>query len=520
MRCIAGLLAAILCCPMVSVAEESVGLAQTLKARDAACSGVFCITGFYKHRYRTLTDFDLEASHAADPADSHGVLGQGRQQLRIRARINPFENFSIIAEADLLSGRLYGDMSTSGSDFLMDPDEALDFGDPRDLVQLRQAYLHWMTPAGLLRVGQQTSHFGLGILANGGNDEAHDVFDDPRLGDVVERAVFITKPLKPFVDGAFGDNLLLIGGFDVVYRDDNANLLDGDLGMQGVVSLVYKTEPFTAGVYMAIRDQEDEDGDTLSAQAYDLFLRWQHDFDDINARLVLSAEAVMVRGESTRALYEQAPDGVDIQGVGAVFQGSFELRDWGLESRLEVGFASGDNNRNDDLVRSFSFDPDYHVGMILFQEVMGRITTNTVSTLSDPSRMGQPPKGVEMVATDGAITNAIYVNPVLRWKSNFGLGIDAGMLWAQSVADVIDPWASAQFGGYNANHLGSTSGSHDLGIEVNAGLHYTHSVQDAVAFTAGVQYGMFLPGKAFEGPSGQKSLGTVSKLRATFDIAW
>ena len=108
---------------MLSIAEESVGLAQTLKARDAACSGVFCITGFYKHRYRTLTDFDLEAGHTDDPANSHGVLGQGRQQLRIRARINPVDTFSIIAEADLFSGRLYGDMSTSGSDFLMDPDE-------------------------------------------------------------------------------------------------------------------------------------------------------------------------------------------------------------------------------------------------------------------------------------------------------------------------------------------------------------------------------------------------------------
>ena len=520
MKGLAVVLAALFVLPMIGLADEPTGLAPTHNERDEKCKGAFCFSGFYKHRYRHLTDFELEANLPGEPADAHGVVGQGLQQLRARIRYNPHKTVSLVAEVDLFSGNLYGDTSSLGSDFLLAPDERLDFTDPLAMAQLRQAYVHWQSPIGVFRLGQQASHFGLGILANGGSDEGHDVFDDPQFGDLVERVVYVTKPLKPLMTGSFADSFLFIGGFDLVFRDDNANLIDGDIAMQGVFSLMYKTKPLTAGVYFAIREQEDSDGDTLSVQAYDAFFQFKHDFKTLNARLTIGAEAAMIRGESTRAMYEQAPDGVEVQGMGAAFQLSCELRDWGLEARYEAGYASGDNDRNDDLVRSFTFDPDYHVGMILFQEVMGRITANTVETLRDPARMGQPPKGVELVATDGAITNAIYLNHVLRWKSTFGLGVDVGFLWAQSVADVIDPWASAQYGGYNVNHLGSTTNSHNLGMEVDAGVSYTHTVKDAVAFKAGLQYGAFFPGGAFEGQDGQKSLGTVSKLRATLDIAW
>jgi hypothetical protein len=286
------------------------------------------------------------------------------------------------------------------------------------------------------------------------------------------------------------------------------------------VSLNYRTEPLTVGVYMAFRTQEDDDGDALDAQAYDLFVKWVHPLADLNGRLTLGAELAFINAHTDRVISEQARQGVDVTSMGAVFRARLELDDPGIETRLEVGWASGDNNRSDDRVRSFSFDPSYQVGMILFSEVMARVSARTVDLIRDPDIAAVPPEGVELVATDGKITNTVYVNPVVRWRSNIGLGFDAGALFAWSEADLVDSWASAQNGGYNYNYLGKAldSDSRYLGTELNLGMRYTFDIRAAVAFVLGVQGGVFLPGSAFEAADGTSSLADVFKVRTNFEV--
>ena len=441
------------------------GPAWNLVERAGACGdSTFCIPGWYKFRYRHLSDFAVDADGA-----KHGALHFGEHLWRLRPRINMHPAVYLEAEADLVTGRLFMTGGEGGVDRTGHPLADTDaFGRP-PAASFRQLYLSYTSPIGLFRIGQQTSRYGLGVIANGGDDEEHDVFDDPRLGDIVERVVFATQPLRMFSKKAWARSLILAGGFDVVYHDDNADLVDGDLALQGVVSLMWRTRELTAGFYMAFRNQEDKDGDTLKVQAYDVYVSWVHEFQKLKARLRLAAEVAVITGRTNRAVLEQAREGVDILGVGGAFQASFLLHDLGLETRLEVGFASGDNDRNDDLVRSFSFDPDYHVGMILFQEVMARISARSVVRASDPKVLAQPPKGVELVATDGSITNAVYLNPVIRYRAPFGLRADLGVLAAWSVADVIDPWASALQGGYNYNYLGNPATDHYLGVELDVG---------------------------------------------------
>lgn len=511
MRWPALLLAITILSPPIAVADRP--LAETLSARSKACQSTVCVPGRYQFRYLRNTDFEVDRA-----GTRHGIVDVGEQLWRIRPRININQKLYIEAEADLISGQLFGDTTHIGQDFLLEDGATLDaFGVP-SAASFRQLYVHWETPIGVLRIGQQASHFGYGLVANGGDDEDHDVFDDPNLGDLVERVLFATKPFKP-LDNAFGDGFILAGGFDVVFRDDNANLLDGDLAMQGVVSLLWKADWLTAGVYMAFRSQEDEDGDTLDAQAFDVFVEWRHALGDWG-KLSVGAELAIVNAQTDRAILEQAPEGVDVLGVGAVFRTKLEVAEFGLDARLEVGFASGDNNRNDDKVRSFSFDPAYHVGMILFREVLGRISANSVELIRNPDVSGQPPKGVELVATNGSVTNAVYLNPVLRWGSDFGLRGAVGLLAAWTVADFIDPWESAQNGGYNTSYLGAPADSHWLGFEVDAGVAYALAVRNAVRFEIGVQIGLFVPGSAFDAPEGGKSLENIGKIRTTFDIAW
>lgn len=510
-----------LCCLAVLASAfgaqaQSEGLPETLVERAGGCEVTVCVPGRYEFHYIHGANYAVDAA-----GTQHGLVDIGLQRWRIRPRVTFADSVFLELEADLVTGQVFGDTSAVGRDFLLEPREPLDaFAIPRP-ADLRQLYVSWTSPIGLLRIGHQTSHYGYGIVANNGDDEDHSVFASPRLGDIVERVLFATKPFKP-LNNAFGDAFILAGGFDVVFRDDNADLVRGDFAMQGVVSINYKTEPLTVGVYMAFRDQEDEDGDELDAQAYDLFVKWTHLFKSINARLTLGAEIALINASTTRVAIEQAPTGVDVLALGGVLRSRFELLDYGLEARLEVGYASGDNDRNDDTVRSFSFDPGYQVGMILFSEVMSRITAQSVEHIRDPGLSGSPPRGNELIATDGKVTNAIYINPVVRWKADFGLGADLGVLAAWSEADVTDPFMAAQNGGYNFNYLGKALGSDSrfLGTEVNGGLHYTLGVRDAVDFKIGVQAGVFLPGSAFDAPEGKKSLGDVYKVRTNFEVAF
>jgi hypothetical protein len=451
----------------------------------------------------------------------HNVNNLGVQRWRTRPRFMFNKDVFIEAEADLMTGQIFGDKESNDAGLnLAAVGNRQAFSEPT-ATDLRQLYLSWKLPFGLLRLGQQTSNYGLGLVANNGDDEAHDVFDDPNMGDLVERVLFATKPLKAFMSGDFANAFIVGGGFDVVFRDDNANLMDGDLAMQGVASIMYRSNPLTVGIYTAFRTQEDEDGDTLDAQAFDLFVKWKLPFEEMRAVLTLAAEVAFVKADTTRVRMEQAKDGVTVEGLGAAFQANFELLDLGLETRFEVGYATGDNNRNDSTVRQFKFDPGYHVGMIIFQEVMARVSANTVTLASDPTISGQPPKGIELVATDGSISNAIYVNPVLRWRSNFGLNVDLGVLAAWTAADFVDPWMSALNGGYNFTYLGrDASKSHFLGTEIDVGLSYTYNAGNSASIRAGVMGGYFMPGGAFKAPEGGSSLGNVAKIRTVFDVAW
>ncbi len=513
---------------------------RTLPDRVGQCSGTVCLPGRWLFQYTFTERYNTDAEGHESPIEH-----AGRQVIRMHPMWNIIGAddssgpLTLHGELDVMTGRTFGDLNTVATSELYDPEDRRNaWADPSP-HDYRQLYLSWRSPAGVLRVGQQTSKWGLGVIANDGEDQAHDVFDAPRAGDLTERVLFATAPFGA-MSGDWAKKLLLAGGFDVVYRDENASLVDGDLALGGVVSLVYRdlprsTDPwaaiaaagrdeerwgFEAGVYVAIRDQEDRDGDTLAVRAYDLFARGQWEIDE-GLLATAGVELVFVEGNTSRVALEQAPDGVDIAGLGAVLQLALLSRDLGVEARLEAGYASGDNDRTDGVSRSFSFDPDYHVGMILFQEVMARISAQSIENAQDPEVLERPAKGLELVASDGSVQNAWYLNPVLRWRHECGVGVDLGILVAWSDADFADPWQSALNGGFNTNYVGRSAGSHFLGTELDLGLRYDLILGERVWASVFAQGGAFLPGHAFDAPNAAgPTLGTVMKLRTGVELGW
>jgi len=494
-------------------ADPEQGDAATATAKEEP---VVSFHGSYWIHWNQTSAFDLDETGFRDGLNMY---------LDHRFRIDPtfriLDDLHIVASANL-AGQLAGDTTRTGEDALLYPRTDNQF---YDRSTVRKLYIEWKSPAGVLRVGQMTSQWGLGLVANGGEDEEGS-FKDPVHSDIVDRVVFATMPAKDFY---------IAVGADVVFQDDNADLLDGDLAYEGVLSLFYKGNVIPelydlfAGVYAAYRNQTFDDDDKLWAVALDAYMKHQVRLDSHRTTLSLSAEGVYILGRldfADKAGPPKARDGATLRQYGFVFRAEVDAPKWGLLPSLEFGLASGDGDTLDDVARGLKFDPNYHVGMILFDEVLGRTSARAPDRVSDPALVFQPPDGYKRSATNGSITNALYLYPRFRYRPMKGLEIQAAFLWAQAMAPVSGPYNAAGHGGYPLGYRvdpvkygNKTWSSKGIGIEVDAAISYRFPVHALIEMRLGVQAAWARPGSAFDDTDGN-GLGNLYKLRATADILW
>src|SRR5207244_392264 len=101
------------------------------------------------------------------PVDDQGNY-VGPRPFETRLRVAPevhFKGFGALAEFDAATGAVAGNVpQTLIADRVPVPNFAP--------IELRQLYIEYRWKAGLFRFGQQTSHWGLGILANSGSQDA------------------------------------------------------------------------------------------------------------------------------------------------------------------------------------------------------------------------------------------------------------------------------------------------------------------------------------------------------------
>jgi hypothetical protein len=137
-----------------------------------------------------------------------------------RLRIMPTLAFEKLAklqfQLDAMDDVLWGDNNGLSSAPLFATDASnQNFlgGSPGDSVTIRRAWLEFLIPVGLMRVGRMPSHWGMGLLANGGGTanvdptapvgeerKAMDYFFDDDFGDnhfgsTADRILFATRPL-------------------------------------------------------------------------------------------------------------------------------------------------------------------------------------------------------------------------------------------------------------------------------------------------------------------------------------
>ncbi|MBM4353875.1 MAG: hypothetical protein FJ109_08775 [Deltaproteobacteria bacterium] len=478
--------------------------------------------GSYRFVFHRLSDFDLDAEGSGSP-----ISAFAEQRLRISPAFT-WKGLHLEASVDVFNGQIFGDHEALAADYLRYDRRDEDYGLDISRFLVRKAFVQWRSPIGLLRVGQQASEYGLGMLSNSGEDDEKR-FGVRRYGDIVDRVLFATTPFLPLTGkGRWGEHLTLFAAGDLVFRDENADLLEDDRAWMANGGILFNHPDFTNGAIFTWRTPQDRDGDDLTAYVVNVNgknrFKLTEETDDKKGMAVrFDYELAALWGHTTRYQQLGTEDGLDLRAFGGIGRAAFEKPEWGFDLVFELGYASGDSNPYDETSTAFNFDPDYKVGLIFFDEMLPLISARAVEILADPGHTAEPAKGIDLVASQGRVTNSLYYFPQVRYFPDFGIPLLKGMgamlgaLVLTTPAYYSHPYYTFAHGGDATNHFNVVTDSRYLGTELLAGLQLPFNPWgDHIRITLRGEGACFLPGAALEDASGNlpdpvwKAMGTAA----------
>ncbi len=367
---------------------------------------------------------------------------------------------------------------------------------PTDAVRVRRAYGELLLPFGYLAAGRMGTHWGLGMLANGGDCL------DCDSADASDRLAFIT-PLADHIwavaydfsaTGPVGQRALQNRTIDLERSTNVRTFTAAFLKWRSPDALARRAKAGKTtvdyGGYLTHRWQTNDIPSTYlpSAQPIDPFANggagiMQRGFTATAASgwLRLTFPRARVEGELVYAVanIEQASllpgvllrDPVKSKQMGAAFESSFGNADEAFSTGFDAGYASGDpapgfgavqranaqptkpgdvdgpqaNPPRDNRIDNFRFHPDYRVDRILFREIIG------------------------------TVTDAVYVRPHARLRI-------ARARSAQVTAH------AAVIGTHAVEASSTPSGKGPLGIEIDPSLTF-----ETNAFLAALDYAVLFP---------------------------
>jgi uncharacterized protein (TIGR04551 family) len=338
--------------------------------------------------------------------DEDSIAG-ANMRLRLAGTVHASENVRLRLTVDALDNYVLG----SKPDFagaLKRPDVPLSAfamtTQPGDL-RVTEAYGEWKTLFGVLRMGRQSSHWGLGILANGGMGTTWDgsrPIDhyygggllpaqgsgyDADFGNFSDRVAFVTKiPGLPFYTALFWDFVssgslavdpLRVDGvpFDIEEGDDvtqlgialfNKPLTPAEKTARRTLLIDDEGQSFDWGLYSVFRTQKFDINDTgakpsdqtindtgkltlMPREAWaaigDLWFRYENRLA-FDQRLIIEAEWALITGKiedaSPIAAQGQAKP-KEIMMHGGALKAAYQNE--GLGVYLDLGYATGDDTR-------------------------------------------------------------------------------------------------------------------------------------------------------------------------------
>jgi hypothetical protein len=386
---------------------------------------------------------------------------------------------------------------------------------PLKPAELRQLYLEYRWSWGGARLGLQTNHFGLGMLANAGAKDAEPGdFGHQHFGSLAARALVLTRPFMSWGGGWVA--VEPVAAFDLVVRDSTVDLFDGDRALQGILGVRLNVDEKNVlglfAIYRSSRPLNSITGErSTDVLVIDASAQWRF-FDALD----LGAEVAGITGTTTQTRTPENPV-IQVRQFGAVAKAGYKVGRFGFS--LDWGLASGDSNPYDDQLTSFRFDRDYKVGLVLFDQVIGWQSARSAWRAADSNLVGVAPEGVSLLPTGGAVSGAWYLFPRARVRLASLVDLYAGPLFAFATAPLTDPFNSRVYaGGVPVNFLAG-NGSGMLGTELDVGAAVKHRFGFGLTVSAILEGGVLLPGAALSDRLG-KPMGPVGLGRLRLSASY
>lgn len=466
------------------------------------------------------------------PADVSSWTG-GR--VTTRAAFTP-ERWALRLGAEALTGGWFGDATQLGLDATDRPAPHPRYGTLDRAVFLREAQAAWRGDRVQVQAGRTSFLWGTGMLANDGGFAARtddagfggQDFGDPWSGSVVDRVALSATPWRPNTEAGAKRGLGMLMAFDRVVRDDQMDRRQGDRAMAVVSGVRWRLRRAELGGLVVRRWQQDGDAPTpLGATEPDRFTTrvlpvdvWATvELTDPKGshHVTLEGEVAWIRGETTRVQVPETWDApAEVNSLGGLARVRTDHDDLRLSTRLDFLYASGDNDPRDAVVRNFAFHTDYNAGMLLFEHVMPLLTARTADRVADPALLAVTPEGVRHTINPGAFTNAMALNPVVRWRPVDTLDVRLGWLAARGAGDVVDVYHSALYGGYNRTLGDGDPDDRGLGHELDLAIAWTARLPGQLTLTPGIEAAILRPGSALSA----LDLGTPALIRGGVDFRW
>jgi len=339
--------------------------------------------------------------------------------------------------------------------------------------------------------GFTTSSWGLGLVSNDGArawEPGSAAFVDPRGGDRVLRALGIVGPVTDaaLVFGVGGDR---VEGDDVLREGDEAHQLVGFIAAA-------PGQPNSLGAYTVMRRQTSEGGNFTDIQAVDLAGSFEVVTDMVT--LTFEAESVFIWGETSLGPSTDFPVHT-VRQLGAAFRFSSDFGQAGAV--LDILFASGDNNMDDEFQSAFKADRNYEMGLLLFRYLNAGQSAQSSVNAFDPELSGYPAEDLDRISTRGSASNTWSFFPRAWWRPVRGLEIYGGPMFALTAVDPLDPFNTRIAGGDPRNTLNGDPGGY-YGTELDLGVRYRRMIA-GTELTVGLEGGYLLAGGAFNDANGE-----------------
>jgi len=342
----------------------------------------------------------------------------------------------------------------------------------QQIMHVKRAYAEYLTPVGLLAAGRMGNHWGLGIVANGGDCA------DCDGGDVVDRIAFLAPVLGHVVAAAY----------DFSASQAFAPQQTGTTFLNLEPTASVRTLTFAVLRFKSPEAVERRRRGGRTTAEYGAFFsyRWQNNdipgtYLPVASPVPITASQVMQRGYqatitdfwgrlTTRLLHVEVEAAygtavveqpslipgllyhvpVTSQQLGAALESELAEPGGRFGAGFDAGYASGDpspgfgafpvtgaspaqpgdldgpkaNPPYHDTVNNFRFEPDYRVDQILFREIIGTVTGVTYLRPHARMRLTDIGEGSLTASVAGIGSWAEYAENTPGNKRPLGIEID------------------------------------------------------------------------------------------------